>query len=286
MSLYSDLNPMGALCVGSLSSLCAVSIWQPASAIKNHLMTGKGFPRLSLALYRGLSINILCDQTNQPLAFAINQIYYQYILQGRETTMGEKIMGGFISGTLVSPLLSLCERIMIIQQLQENPITKEGLSITQVIKKIKEIEGMRGFTKGVSLTIGREGINATCFFGIQKSLTSLFTDLLGDKEQASAIAFIISGTLAGALTTPFDLSKTIIQSDLDKTRGNYLQKIKASLLKESGSSVSAAVVQVAKSCLARMLLMSGLLGTLGIASTYIPKCLPKIFFKQEERFSC
>lgn len=279
MSSNSDLTPLGSLCVGSLSSVCSISICQPANAIKNHIMTGKGFPRPSFALYRGLRVNLMCDQTNQPLAFLINNYYYNTFLNGKQATVGEKITGGVISGTLISPLLSFCERIMIIQQLHPDPVTKKGLSIVQVIKKIKESEGIKGFTKGVIPTAGRESINLTCFFGLQKTIEEELKKKLNNKEKASAIAFIASGTIAGALTSPLDLIKTLTQSELDGTKGGYFKKLKASLIKELGPNIPSSFL---KSCLARMVLMSGLLGTLGIVSTHIPKLLPKTLFKNPE----
>lgn len=278
MSTIADLNPIGALLTGSLSSFCTITVNQPISMLKNCWMTGKGLPSLSRQLYRGYPINVLCDQTNQPLAFVVNNVFYQQILQGKSATMGERIFGGFLSGALVSPLLSLCERVMIIQQLHPDPTTKKSLLVTQVIKKICIIEGKKGLLKGIIPTVGREGINATCFFGIQPILAEKLDAFIGNKERASTIAFIASGAIAGALSTPFDLIKTITQSQLDGTKGSYFKKVKAILIKEHGANLS---LWFTKSCFARTFFISSGLGTLGLASTYIPKFLPKAFYKDQ-----
>jgi hypothetical protein len=276
MSTIADLNPIGALITGSLSSFCTITATQPIAMVKNCLMTGKGLPPLSRQLYRGYLINALCDQTNQPLAFVVNNIYYQQILHGKTATMEERILGGFLSGMLVSPLLSLCERVMIIQQLHPDPITKKSLAIGQVMKKIYSIEGRKGFTKGVIPTIGREGINATCFFGLQPLLAEKLDALVENKEKASTIAFIASGAIAGALSTPFDLIKTITQSQLDGARGSYFKKVKAILVEEHGANLT---VWLAKSCFSRTLFIGSGLGMLGFSSTFIPKLLPEAFHK-------
>ncbi|MFI0435079.1 MAG: MC/SLC25 family protein [Parachlamydiaceae bacterium] len=276
MSNKVELTAVGSTINGSLSSLATISLCQPLFMLKNSLMTGRGLPRFNFTLYNGYFVNVICDQTNQPLAFTINNIYSTRILEGKTPTLIESILGGCISGTLISPLNSFCERIMIVQQLHPDPQTNKALSIEQVIQKIYRIEGVKGFVKGVVPTMIRESTNAACFFGVQKILAKEFEDVFENKEKASSLAFITAGLCAGFFTFPSDLIKTILQSNLDGKENHSFKRIRAELIKQEGSNLMKHLI---KGCMARTLLMGCLLGNLGFASTQIPKYLPEMFHK-------
>ncbi len=270
MTTIADLTPTGALLTGTFASFGTTLGWQPLFMIKNSIMTGKGLPQMNPKnLYRGYPINACCDMTNQSVAFFANNFFNNILLAGREQTSMEKLFGGFFSGMMAAPLLCICDRIMIVQQLNNDPITKKALALQETIKKIHQQEGFKGFFRGLAPTGMRESINAACFFGLQKVLKPQIERLIESKETASSISFLVSGLVAGTLTTPADLIKTNMQSTIG-CKKNMLAVTKE-LINSSQHNVIRALF---KGCLARTGMMGCLLLTLGTISNNLPNYLP------------
>lgn len=271
-----ELTPSGSMINGALTSFGTVLTWQPLFMVKNSIMTGAGLPALK-SLYRGYPINACCDISNQSVAFFSNNYFATVIMKSKPLSPMEQILGGLFSGMSASPLLCLCDRIMVVQQLHKgDPVTQKMFTINQVIREILKVEGAKGFMRGFTPTVMRESTNAACFFGLQKSIKLETEKWIEDKSTASTVAYLISGLVSGVFTTPSDLVKTNMQKTIGD-KSSVVEVVTGLIQKSNHGAVRA----LFRGCLARSGMMGCLMGTMGPLSAKIQPLLPDVLFKDK-----
>jgi hypothetical protein len=109
MSISSDtprLNTVGHFVSGALTSFCNISVCHPLFTLKTFAMAGRGLPKPS-QLYAGYKVNLGCDISNQAVAFGAYGIFQQVIMNHKELSPFEDLLGGLFAGTTAAPLLSM-----------------------------------------------------------------------------------------------------------------------------------------------------------------------------------
>lgn len=86
----------------------------------------------------------------------------------------------------------------------------------ECIQKIYRAEGLRGFYKGLGMTVMREAPSIGFYFFVYRSTKEIFTEMEGrPKANPSTAAILASGGIAGAaswsVVYPFDVIKTNMQ---------------------------------------------------------------------------
>jgi hypothetical protein len=254
-----NLSVLGAAVQGTICSFLNMAIWQPLFAVKSYRMSGRGFPPLS-HMYRGYGINVAADMSNQGVAFLSFRAYRKYIHNDKPMNIEESLTGGTVAGIVSAPLQGGCERVMIIQQLEKKPI-----GVCEVLKRIQSIEGSRGFLRALHVTMVRESINATCFFVLSQIFYERMIKRTESVQMANLVSYLGAGICGGILTTPADLIKTRLQSEIGsrKTILNIIQEV--------------GYRNIFKGALVRSTTIGGTMMTLGLLSKEIPPLLPSCF---------
>jgi len=268
MKDISDLNPMGATVNGCIASLMNTTLWQGGYAIKNVYMAEQRFahPRM---WYRGFVVNAACDMLNQAVAFPVNNIYRNVIMQSKPLSSSEQMAGGFFSGTVSSIFLTPLERIMVTQQFAGDI----ALSISQAVAKIFKREGVRGFVHGFTPTCTRESLGMACFFGLSLSIKKIMPKQAEESFKFFSPSFFTAGVIGGLCTTPADL----IRVNMQKTG----KSLKQTVIDLTASKDGVRYQALLRGCLPRMALIGALLSTLGPFSRMIPQYLPDAAFRRE-----
>lgn len=264
-----NLSPSGYLLTGVISSCVNISVWHPLFTVKTTLMASGKIPKIN-NLYKGYSANLSCDIANQGVNFYVFGLYSNIVAKNQPLTQMEKFWGGIISGAASSVLLGSLERIMIIQQVQP----KNKLSIAHTFKLIIEKESYFGLFRGLTPTIMRESINSSCFFGFSNFIFPKIQRVTEDEKKSSILSYFAAGTLAGGLTTPFDLIKTRMQKDL-MSKSSVTQICK-DIFKNERKTI---FKNLFESALARTALIGCTMATFGVLSEGVSGLLPKCFQK-------
>lgn len=259
------LSVAGSLLNGIVTSCVVITICQPIFAIKTNVMSKMPLPKVK-QLYVGFRANLACDISYQAVAFAAFSFYAQHIMGGKKLTDRDNFFGGIFAGCMSAPILGFLERTMILQQVDDNPVRKR--SITATVKNILAVEGRKGLTKGLSMTMLRESVNSSCFFCLSQLFQSKAEEYL-NPNYACLFSYQLSGAIAGFLSTPLDILKTRIQNNLG------LQASLAALI------ASTSKADLVKSASARILTLSSTMMIMGIASNNIPQYFPKILYQNE-----
>lgn len=211
-----QINLAGHFATGTFTSLCNISLFHPLFTLKTLSMAR--IPINFRHLYAGYGANLVCDISNQGIAFCAFGFFENRVISIKKTALSEKenFVGGLFAGTIAAMALNSLERVMIIQQVIENDPTKKATQIAafRVFKSIVKIEGYRGLVRGIYPTIAREAINSSCFFGLSKMMQKQTSKLTENEKLAKSYSYLVAGATAGFLTTPFDLIKTRLQKDI------------------------------------------------------------------------
>lgn len=245
---------------GAVSSLGTISVCHPLFTIKTRLMSKLPFPRYH-QIYKGYHANLMCDMSYQVVAFLGFTYFSKKIMENKPLSPKEQFLGGIFAGIVAAPLLSVLERIMILQQVHEG--LQHSGSTKQVINSIVRSEGRAGLFRGLTSTILRESISGACFFGLSQCLYSKISKVFDNATLAQSLAYQLSGAISGVLSSPFDLIKTRMQNHIGPNEG--LKQC----IKEIG------VRNLFVGSLARSCTISSTMMAMGFFSNKIQKIMPQ-----------
>ena len=261
------LTAHGSLIHGMLSSLITIPLCHPLFTVKTRQMTGQGFPPLR-EVYRGYGANQFCDVNYVAVAYLANNFFTKTIMQGKELNTAELFLGGFFSGIIAAPIQAVIERVMIVQQ-----AAKVELSTQKTLLSIYKQGGALGIFRGITPTMWREATNCTCFFALSKTIEPTLKKTLNGSDLASPVAYLVSGMIAGFVTTPFDLAKTLMQEDV--TGSITVKKAYKQLLGKGYHGLF-------RGATARMATIGATTACLGILTKVIPPLLPSSLHTENE----
>ena len=116
---------------------------------------------------------------------------------------------GAITGDIASSIVKVPREVITIQ-LQTGQCTNTN----QLIKKIFEKEGIKGFYRGYLSTALRDIPFMVILFTLYESLKLYNSKLFDESSLFSCLSGGISGSIAGYLTTPADIIKTNIMANI------------------------------------------------------------------------
>lgn len=271
ISPMKPLNEIGHFVNGACSSLIMITCLQPLSTTKTHLMNGKGLPSFSM-LYKGMTPSACSIVPIQSMSFFTQGALVNHYFNGNRETMTDmqKIAVGLSAGASTSLLATVFDRVMIQQQLK-------GGGPIYTARKIMILCGFRGLVKGYFPTLTREIFFSMTLFGTSdivadKIKKSLPQDWNNKETFSNTMGRVLTGVVAGALTTPIDVVKTRMQADLeDKYPTSW--KTVSQLVKKEG----------AKSLIKGIWIRSGFIGSailiLGYAKEKLPYWFPKSLYQ-------
>lgn len=221
------------LILGVLSGAGCKCINYPLMVWKNAVQQGRPLPLHPSLVYRGLPMALI-----QPMAavqFFCTGFFQRFLRDHAMSTQRTTMMGGAFLGGLVSGLPCCAFELTMIQQ------QRFGGTILGTLTRLRAESGSTVLLRGLSVTMGREGMFTLAMLGITPSIQHELMTMDAfpgpmDRTSALAIGSIAGSVLAATVTHPMDTIKTCLQADVKKetftTVGGALRKLMA----DNGSS--------------------------------------------------
>lgn len=261
-----QLSKGGHVCNGLVSTIFTVAVTQPLYTYKTFVMNGLRMPGFS-KLYKGYSVNAFCGGLAEGAIFGMEETASRAFKEKDKESLKADFLVSFSSGAMGGPLNAIWERIMTLQQLK-------GLSVRNTLVFLKKEEGIcRGLLKGSSAAAWRDGFFNIGVFSLNRTLQKRISPLTG-KDQAAFISGTVSGMLVGYLSAPFDLIKTLVQSEVSKKRMR-IHKVSQEIIKKEG------VKGLFKGASIRAGLIGVFIGVMSYTKEKIPQVLPRSLYEEE-----
>nr|CAD7455914.1 unnamed protein product [Timema tahoe]CAD7586975.1 unnamed protein product [Timema genevievae] len=167
------------------------------------------------AFWKGVVPPILVETPKRAVKFFTFEQYKRFFLFGSPTpTPLTFSLAGLGAGVTEAILVNPFEVVKVSLQANRSNL-KEVPSTWAVTKKIINTQGLgfRGLNKGVTATIGRNGVFNMVYFGFYHSVKGYlpeYEDPTQEFFRKVGIGFV-SGTLASCINIPFDVAKSRIQ---------------------------------------------------------------------------
>lgn len=251
MTSEANSNKLKEFYTGAFASLGMITVLQPVFTIKTFVMSDRGFPPLS-KMYSGYLANASSTMPTQGVVFLTYAQLESYFGGKDKLSDYEKLGISLLAGFAGAPIVTVFERAMTLNQLEKKKGEKN------VFVEIVSKGGAKEALKGLLPAILRESGYAAGIFGlsnlvstklepffqasqVQKGIKSVCV-LFGHSDPKTqenaihkahhAVSSIGSGAFVGALTTPADRIKTIMQGDKN---GSYsMMKTTWSIVKSEG----------------------------------------------------
>eukprot|EP00967_Tisochrysis_lutea_P059206 scaffold75491_cov36-Tisochrysis_lutea.AAC.3 len=203
------------------ASLVAVTL-QPTLYWKNAAAQGLPFTLRPSVLFRGCGVNLIKESSEMALQFAAAGRMKSggteaSVSASRE--MAGAIGGGAFGALLVTPL----ECIMIRQQLH-------GTSLFATPARIARDFGVltSGLYRGLGVAAGRDAIYVGGMLGLTPVVRRLLINEQGmHPTTAGLFASALGGIAGGVLSHPWDVIKTCMQADLERTKHGSASQVGA-----------------------------------------------------------
>ncbi|EDV95279.1 mitochondrial 2-oxodicarboxylate carrier [Drosophila grimshawi] len=174
----------------------------------------KMYRQEGLASYwKGLIPPVLAETPKRAIKFLIFEQSKQYFLFGSPTpTPFTFSMAGLTAGLLEAIAVNPFEVVKVAQQANRQ---RQGAGVFEVARDIVKRDGigLRGLNKGVTATMGRNGVFNMIYFGFFHSVKNAVPepkDKVWEFLRKVAIGFT-AGTLGCLVNIPFDVAKSRIQ---------------------------------------------------------------------------
>ncbi|KAJ8950974.1 hypothetical protein NQ318_006358 [Aromia moschata] len=167
------------------------------------------------SFWKGIIPPILAETPKRAVKFFTFEQYKQFFMFGSPSpTPLTFSLAGLGAGITEAILVNPFEVVKV--TLQANRAHAKELPSTWVVTKQIVAEngfGFRGLNKGVTATIGRNGVFNMIYFGFYHSVKGFLPELKDPvKEFLRKVGIgFVSGTLASCINIPFDVAKSRIQ---------------------------------------------------------------------------
>ncbi|XP_076034144.1 mitochondrial 2-oxodicarboxylate carrier [Oratosquilla oratoria] len=164
-----------------------------------------------LSLYKGVLPPVLVETPKRAVKFLSFEIYKQLCGTMTPTTF---FLAGLGSGVTEAILVNPFEVVKVAQQANKAD-QKVAPSVWKVTREIVRTQGIgfRGLNKGVTATIGRNGVFNMIYFGVFHSVNSRVSqpkEKWMQNVQKFAIG-LVGGVIGSCANIPFDVAKSRIQ---------------------------------------------------------------------------
>ena len=219
----SQLTPYESLLSGIIGGTSETFIQMPLLTYKFCRQNNTKFPTSFKGWYRGSLIQSYNVAPITAIQMLSNNILTKYIVHNDVVTYKQKIGISSLAGGLSAFLYTPIDFITIHQQ-------KNNQKVRKVVYNLYNKYGFKTFYKGLFPCIIRESLYTGGYLG----LAPIVSQLLQEKFKISVIQSIIygsvfTGTIISLITHPFDMTKTVLQTNLIKNyktfpKMNYLIK--------------------------------------------------------------
>ena len=217
-------NCLVGMAAGAGSKMCNY----PLLVMKNNEQIGVPTNFNPRILYRGLPIAVVNMGGTTTVQFGCTGAFQKMLktIVDDDTTvqMGGSLLGGLASGVPCS----LWELVMVQQQ-------QRGGTILGTPARILKDYGARGLMRGMTMTLGREGLFTLAMLGITPWIQTQLSTKAGMESNVALAAGALTGSVTAALIShPMDTIKTCQQEDLGAERYGSSRQSFALLRKEHG----------------------------------------------------
>lgn len=164
-----------------------------------------------LSLYKGVLPPVLVETPKRAVKFLTFEIYKKIFGSPTPTTF---FLAGLGSGTTEAILVNPFEVVKVAQQANRSQ-HKVSPSTWAVARQIVKSDGFgfRGLNKGVTATIGRNGLFNMIYFGFFHSVNSKITQPENKWRQnfQKFLIGLVAGVIGCLVNIPFDVAKSRIQ---------------------------------------------------------------------------
>jgi len=217
-----------------------------------------------LLVYRGLPMACLNLGGTNAVQFGTTGFFQKLLASnggvGQDTV---QVGGAFLGGLASGVPCSIWELLMIQQQ-------RFGGSTLGTPARIVQEYGVSAFSRGTTMTMGRESMFTMSMLGITPLIQSKLVETSGwEKNTALAAGSLLGALLAGVVTHPMDTIKSCMQGDMGRVKYDGILQTGNSLAAEYG------VVQgLFKGLFFRIALIST---TFFLVNTFKQKTIPILF---------
>ncbi|XP_068215087.1 mitochondrial 2-oxodicarboxylate carrier isoform X2 [Palaemon carinicauda] len=163
------------------------------------------------SLYKGVLPPVLVETPKRAIKFLTFEIYKQLFGSPTPVTF---FLAGLGSGTTEAILVNPFEVVKVAQQANraQHKVSPGTWAVAREIIKTQGL-GFRGLNKGVTATIGRNGLFNCVYFGLFHSVNTKVTQPKEKWQQNLQKFFIglVAGILGCLVNIPFDVAKSRIQ---------------------------------------------------------------------------
>jgi len=206
-----ELSPVQHASIGAVVGSVEQSIMRPSVFWKTELQQ-KRFdihravnPRFC---YRGLPMAVVGIAPITCIQFGTNSAMLNAFSSRRggncDVTDSDRLFAGVVAGMTSAIVQSPCQLVEVNQQ-------NHGGTISSMARRIYAVHGIRGFFRGVTMTMGREGIFCSSYIALNPLVQKRLKEKGFADSQASAYAAVATGTFGALLSHPADTLKTRLQ---------------------------------------------------------------------------
>uniref|UniRef100_A0A2P2HY07 Mitochondrial 2-oxodicarboxylate carrier n=2 Tax=Hirondellea gigas TaxID=1518452 RepID=A0A2P2HY07_9CRUS len=219
------------LAAGGSAGFCEICVMHPLDVVKTRLQLQKAggnpadphyytsvldcFKKTArheglTALYKGVIPPVLVETPKRAIKFLTFQIYKD-LMGGNHPAA--YFVAGLGSGVTEAILVNPFEVVKVSQQANKSQ-HKMSPGVWSVAREIIARDGLLGINKGVTATIGRNGVFNMVYFGLFHTINTNMLPKRKELWQNNIQKFIVgfvSGVLGSTLNIPFDVAKSRIQ---------------------------------------------------------------------------
>jgi len=206
-----ELSPVQHASIGAVVGSVEQSIMRPSVFWKTE-MQQKRFdmyrainPRFC---YRGLPMAVVGIAPITCIQFGTNSAILNAFTSHRggfsNVTDSDRLVAGVVAGMTSALVQSPCQLVEVNQQ-------NHGGTIFKMIRRIHAAHGIPGFFRGLTMTMGREGIFCSSYIALNPLMQEKLKERGVNGSQASVYSAVATGTFGALLSHPADTLKTRLQ---------------------------------------------------------------------------
>ncbi|MBM3183801.1 MAG: hypothetical protein FJZ64_00655 [Chlamydiae bacterium] len=258
------LNGAGETLNGGLCTALSLLFAQPGFTWKTFAMTQRGRPPFWF-LWRGYGTNAAGGVPAEGISFWVYDCVRRHLgRDGQELGAGANVVASSLAGLVPSPINAGFERVMTRQQL-------EGGGFWHHVRALYRTGGLRNIFVGIEPTAGRDAVYNLGVFALNDVANRVTRPWIEDPLAQTAVSGMGAGIVAGALSTPFDLCRTLVQSSSDEMMRKTAWKIAKEIIKRDG------IRGLFRGCLSRCVTVGPLICLTTIFKKYLPPYFPSWF---------
>lgn len=227
--ILKNLTSIENLQLGMMSGISARVLNYPLQVWKNAAQQSLPLSTNPSVVYRGLTASCLNFGSTTGLMFLLTGFFKKKFARFEKENkllaqIGAPLCGGLCAGVPCS----LMELVMIQQQ-------RFGGSLIGVIPRVVERFGVGTLTRGMTMTISREGLFTVAMLGLTPAIQEEIANRFQlNKDLSLVAASLTASAFATTMTHPLDTMKTCMQGDICERRYSTVSETCNVLVRKNG----------------------------------------------------